>query len=98
MNQELEAFRHALRQAGQPWSRRGVMTVGVGVVGLLVAQLIAALPSAHAATTFLLAEMASAAVVMVGWVFLIVAFVRRRAWAKAQRVHEPALPADPEAS
>ena len=91
MSEELEAFRDALRQAGQPWSRRGVYTVGAGMVGWLVAQLV---PQVWVAYVALVATV----VVMVGWVFLVIAFFKRRRWARAHRPSEPPLPAEPGAS
>ena len=92
MNQELEAFRDQLRQAGQPWSRRGVMTVGAGVVGLLISQIA---PTRIVGVPLLVVlALGSLAVIMVGWVFLVLAFLQRRRWAKANPLHEPTL-ADP---
>jgi hypothetical protein len=88
MNEELEAFRDALRQAGQPWSRRGIAVVGVGIVGLVVSQ-VAPWP-----LIALSALLASTVVILVGWVFLVIAFVKRRRWAKANPIHVPSL-ADP---
>lgn len=89
MNEELEAFRDALRQAGQPWSRRGVTTVGAGIVGLLISQLA---PWREVAATSLLIALAA---IMVGWVFLVIAFVKRRRWAKANPLIEPTLADSP---
>ena len=87
MSEDLEAFKDELRAAGQPWSRRGVTVVGVGVVGLLISQV--------APTTLVIyLALASLAVIMVGWVFLVLAFVKRRRWAKARPLHMPSL-ADP---
>ena len=85
MNEELEAFRDALRQAGQPWSRRGIAVVGVGIVGLVVSQVA---PWAAIALTALLASIVA---ILVGWVFLVIAFVKRRRWAKANPIHVPTL-------
>ena len=87
MNEELEAFRAALREAGQPWSRRGVATVGVGIVGLFVSQVAPTVWVVYVA-------LVSAAVVMAGWAFLVIAFVKRRRWARAHPIHVPTL-ADP---
>jgi uncharacterized membrane protein HdeD (DUF308 family) len=89
MNEELEAFRDALRQAGQPWSRRGVTTVGAGIVGLLISQLA---PWREVAAASLLIALA---VIMVGWVFLVIAFVKRRRWTKANPLTEPTLSDSP---
>jgi hypothetical protein len=86
MNEELEAFKDALREAGQPWSRNGVKIVGAGVVGLLVSQIA---PSRWVAVVALLASFTA---IMVGWVFLVIAFIKRRQWARAHPLHEPPLP------
>ena len=88
MNEDLEAFRDALRQAGQPWSRRGVATVGVGIIGLVVSEV------APWKMVVLAALLGSLPVIAVGWVFLVIAFIKRRQWAKAHPLHEPTL-ADP---
>jgi L-asparagine transporter-like permease len=87
MNEDLEAFRDALREAGQPWSRRGVGAVAIGIVGLVISQVA---PS----TSVFYVAIASAIVVMVGWVFLVLAFLKRRRWARANPIHVPTL-ADP---
>jgi Flp pilus assembly protein TadB len=92
MNEELEAFRDALRQAGQPWSRRGVIICGAGIVGLLISQIAPSQP------VVLVALAVSFAVMMVGWVFLVIAFLKRRRWARAQRLIEPPLSVDPDPS
>ena len=89
MNDELQAFRDALREAGQPWSRQGVVLVGAGILGWLIAQLVPAIWVVYVA-------LISAAAIMVGWVFLVIAFVKRRAWAKAQPLREPPLPFEAE--
>ena len=88
MNEDLEAFRDALCQAGQPWSRRGVATVGVGIIGLVVSEV------APWKMVVLAALLGSLPVIAVGWVFLVIAFIKRRQWAKAHPLHEPTL-ADP---
>jgi len=88
MNEELEAFRDALRQAGQPWSRRGIAVVAAGFVGLVVSQ-VAPWPAVA-----LSALLASVVAISVGWVFLVMAFFKRRRWAKANPIHVPTL-ADP---
>jgi hypothetical protein len=94
---ELDAFKRELAEAGQPWSRRGARTIGVGVVGLLVVQLS---PSAGKATLWLtdiapgafyvLAGLA-VALILAGWGMLVAAFVKRRRWVKAQNLAVPAL-------
>jgi Flp pilus assembly protein TadB len=85
---ELAAFEAELRQAGQPWSRRGVATVAVGLAGLVVSQV------APWTVVALGALLIGVVAVSVGWVFLVIAFVRRRRWAKANPIHVPTL-ADP---
>ncbi|HEX4181609.1 MAG TPA: hypothetical protein VHY32_12530 [Caulobacteraceae bacterium] len=85
MTEELEAFRDRLREAGQPWSRRGVIVCGAGVLGLFISQV------APSRAVVLVALPVGFAVMMVGWVFLIMAFVKRRRWARAQRLIEPPL-------
>ena len=91
MNEELEAFRDQLREAGQPWSRRGVVICGAGIIGLFVSQV------APSGVVALVSVLVSFTVMMVGWVFLVIAFIKRRRWARAQPLHEPPLSIDPEA-
>ena len=86
MTPEGETYQAALREAGQPWSRWGVRVTGVGVVGLLVAQV------APTTLTFFLL-LGSTAVVAVGWGLLINAVVHRRNWARANPIGAaPVLP------
>jgi hypothetical protein len=86
MNEELEAFKDELREAGQPWSRNGVRIVGAGILGLFVSQV------APWRTVVVVALLASFAAIMVGWVFLVIAFIKRRQWARAHPLREPSLP------
>jgi Flp pilus assembly protein TadB len=74
MTGELEAFRAELKAAGEPWQQRGIRIVLVGFGLLVVAQVV----SAYALALLYLAV----AVIAVGWAFMIVAFLRRRRWAK----------------
>jgi Flp pilus assembly protein TadB len=74
MTGELEAFRAELKAAGEPWQQRGIRIVLAGFALLVVAQVI----SAYAMLVLYLAV----AVIAVGWAFMIVAFLRRRRWAK----------------
>ena len=90
MSDELEAFRDDLRRAGQPWSRRGVATVAAGIVGLVISQV----APTRWMVVLIAVALASAAVIMVGWVFLVIAFVKRRRWARENPIQAPAL-ADP---
>ena len=87
MSDDLKAFREALRAAGQPYSLWGGRIVGIGLALLVVAQVTPWRPIAVLA--------GSLAVITVGWVLLIIAFVRRRRWAKAQPLREPPLPDAP---
>ena len=84
MNAELEAFRAELKAAGEPWQQRGIRIVLVGLAFLAAAQIL----SAYALVLLYLAI----ALIAVGWGFLIVAFVRRRRWA---RTHDLSLPEPP---
>ena len=80
MTDDITAFRAALKAAGEPWQQRGVKVCAAGFVGLVVAQL-----SAHIVDrlTIVLAIFASAILALaIGWSFLIVAFFKRRQWAK----------------
>ena len=80
MTDDITAFRAALKAAGEPWQQRGIKVCSSSFVGLVVAQL-----SAHFVDrlTIVLAIFAGAIVLLaIGWSFLIVAFVKRRQWAK----------------
>jgi len=83
MTDDLKAFREALRAAGQPYSLWGGRIVGIGLALLVVAQV-----SPWRAIAVLAVSLA---VITVGWVLLIIAFVRRRRWAKAHPLREPPL-------
>jgi hypothetical protein len=83
MSGEIEAFKAELRLAGQPWSRRGVFLVGLGLAGLLICQLI------HAPMAPWLA-LGSLAPMAVGWSFLVLAALKRRRWAKTHLNKGPA--------
>jgi hypothetical protein len=90
---ELDAFKAELRAAGQPWSRRGVWAAGAGIVFLTITQLAGQIfPSA--AYFFALLGLALA-LLTVGWAFFVVAFVKRRRWAKAHPVEDVPLPEAP---
>ena len=88
MSPEAEAYQTELRQAGQPWSRRGVAVTGAGIVGLVIAQVA---PTVWIEVLFLV----SLAMVAAGWVMLVVAFIRRRRWAAAHPIDVPPLPDAP---
>ncbi|HEY2660731.1 MAG TPA: hypothetical protein VGI79_13490 [Caulobacteraceae bacterium] len=83
MSDELKVFRDELRAAGQPYSLWGTRTVIIGLALLVGAQVM----SSYA----LVLLMVSLVVITAGWVMLIIAFVRRRRWAKAHPLQEPSL-------
>ena len=88
MTSEIETFRANLRAAGQPWSRRGVIIVTVGIVTLGVTQFVG--QAAPFARLFFPLLVGSTVLIAIGWVMLIVAVLRRRRWA---RTHDLAMPA-----
>jgi hypothetical protein len=87
---EIIAFKAALDAAGQPWARIGVRTVGAGFIGCLLTLIVSQYVIALYAVRGILFG-GSLAVIAVGWVFLIMAMLKRRAWGKAQALHEPPL-------
>jgi hypothetical protein len=94
MTGEIDVFRAELRAAGQPWSRRGVWTAGVGIIFLAALQTVllgtVELPPVLEATIPLLAILAIA-VIAVGWVFLVIGVVKRHRWARAHPLVMPGL-------
>ena len=87
---EITAFKAELDAAGQPWSRIGVRTVGVGFMGCLLTLI------GGSYVAFIFYErmaffIASLTVIAAGWVFLIMAMLKRRQWAKAQALRMPPL-------
>ncbi|HXQ12904.1 MAG TPA: hypothetical protein VN805_18085 [Caulobacteraceae bacterium] len=94
MTGDIETFRAALRAAGQPWSRRGIAFAGAGIVLLALLQGVllgfVRLPPAIAASALPLGGV-SLVLIAVGWVFLIVAVVKRRRWAKTHDLSMPSL-------
>ena len=91
MTDELKAFRNDLRAAGQPYSLWGARIVGVGFALLVIIQVIG-LTRPMMLMQFGLLLLALCIVVLgIGWAMLIVAFVRRRKWAKAHPLQEPSL-------
>ena len=76
ISDELKAFRAELKAAGEPWRQRGVKLVLIGFGVLVAAQIL----TAYALLLLYLAI----AVFAAGWVFLVIAFVRRRRWAKGR--------------
>ena len=94
MTGDIETFRAALRAAGQPWSRRGVAFAGTGIILLALLQSVllgfVRLPPAIAASALPLGGL-SLVLIAVGWVFLIVAVVKRRRWAKTHDLTMPSM-------
>ena len=89
-DKEIAAFKAALDDAGQPWSRIGVRTIGVGFIGCLLTLI------GGSYVAFIFVErmaffIASLTIIAAGWVFLIVAMLKRRQWAKAQALAMPPL-------
>ena len=87
---EIAAFKAALDNAGQPWSRIGVRTIGVGFIGCLLTLI------GGSYVAFIFVErmaffVASLTIIAAGWVFLIIAMVRRRQWSKVQALRMPPL-------
>jgi hypothetical protein len=91
---DIETFRANLRAAGQPWSRRGIAFAGVGIVMLALLQGVLLgfirLPPAITASVLPLAGV-SLVLIAVGWVFLIVAVLKRRRWARSHDLTMPTL-------
>jgi hypothetical protein len=82
MTSDIEAFRAELKAAGEPWQQRGIKVCAAGFVALVAAQL-----SAHVVDRLALvlaAFLLALSLLAVGWAFLIIAFVRRRRWAKTR--------------
>ena len=84
MSADIETFRAQLKAAGEPWGQRGIKIVLSGFVVLAAAQIL----SAYALVLLYIAV----AVIAVGWGFLILAFLRRRRWAKAHPIAAPPEP------
>jgi hypothetical protein len=94
MTDELALFRAELKAAGEPWQQRGVKVCAAGFVALVFAQLSAHLIDRLSAVLAIFVM--AVALLAIGWVFLIVAFVRRRRWAKARAdLAAPDLPHAP---
>lgn len=79
---DIETFRTGLKAAGEPWRSRGLKVVAAGFVALVGAQILA--------SGALLLLCAAILLIGAGWTMLIVAFMRRRRWAKAQVLAPPA--------
>ena len=87
---EIEDFKKALLEAGQPWSRRGVRTIGAGFVGILLLNIAMMVGVGVPYAVYLM--LALLGVVSVGWVMMIMAMLRRRAWAKAHPIQDVPMP------
>jgi hypothetical protein len=87
---EIAEFRKALDEAGQPWARRGTRTVGAGVIAVLALQVAGMLGVGLPYAVYLM--IALLVVIAVGWVLLIMAMLRRRAWAKAHPMADVPMP------
>jgi hypothetical protein len=95
MSETAAEFRKALSEAGQPWSRRGVRTVGAGIALLLGLNVLGLLSVVVPSAAYVL--IASLGLIAVGWVMLIKAVLQRRSWAKAHPVADVPL-GDPTAT
>jgi hypothetical protein len=97
MNDALQAFKRQLDDAGQPWSRWGVRSAGAGLIGLLIVQVsfgagkIAIWLSDRLPNAFFILGGLSAAAIAIGWLLLIVAFVKRWRWRRAHVLQPPTL-------
>jgi hypothetical protein len=89
MSDEAVQYRNALRKAGQPWSRRGVRTVGGGIVALLALNVVMTLGVGVPYAVYLM--LAALCVIAAGWVMLIAAVVKRRRWAKDHPIADAPL-------
>ena len=89
MNEALDAFRAELRAAGQPYGLWGGRIVGIGFGVLVVIQVLGMVQPKFLLQFGLLLMALCVATIAVGWGLLIVAFVRRRQWA---RTHAPPAP------
>ena len=89
MTGELDVFRAELRAAGQPWSRIGIWLAGLGMLFLVCAQLVGQV--APIAPYFFAVLTASLAFLAIGWLSLLVAFVKRRQWSRAHPLILPGL-------
>ncbi len=91
MTDELKIFRDQLRAAGQPYSLWGVRTVGLGLAVLVAINVLGTVRPNMLSQFGLLLLVLCVLALTIGWVMLIIAFVRRRRWAKAHPLQEPSL-------
>ena len=89
---ELKAFRDQLRAAGQPYALWGGRTIGLGLALLVVVQTLGMVQPTFLMRFGVLLMLACLVTIAIGWAMLVVAFFRRRSWAKAYRLREPPLP------
>ncbi len=89
MTGEIDVFRAELRAAGQPWSRVGLISVGVGMLLFVAAQLIGQI--IPIAMLFFSVLGAALVLLAIGWVSLLAAFVKRRQWSRAHPLILPGL-------
>jgi hypothetical protein len=90
-DQELKAFREALVAAGRPYSLWGGRTIGVGLGFLVVVQILGTVQPTLLLRYGVLLMLACLVAIAAGWALLVVAFFRRRSWAKAHAPQEPPL-------
>jgi hypothetical protein len=89
MSDEAAEFRKALRAAGQPWSRRGIRTVGAGIFGFLTLNILAEFHVQIPLLAYVV--IACLVVIAVGWVMMIIAVLKRRRWAMEQVIVDTPL-------
>ena len=88
--EELEAFREALKAAGQPWQQRGVKTLFLGMGALLAAYL---LPMVAPSYIYPAGALVLSVILFgVSFGMMLKAASLRRRWAKT---HTPVLPDAP---
>ena len=87
---EIDAFKTELHAAGQPWSQRGVWAAGSGIIVLVATQLAGQIfPNPF---SFFALLGAAIVLISIGWAFFIVAYVKRRRWAKAHPIEAVPMP------
>lgn len=88
---ELKAFREALVAAGRPYSLWGGRTVGVGLGFLVIVQILGTVQPTILMRYGVLLMLACLVAIAIGWAMLVVAYFRRRRWARDHPLPEPAL-------
>jgi len=89
MTGEIDVFRAELRAAGQPWSRVGTWLAGSGMLLFVSAVLIGQI--VPIVSLFFAVLCTSLVLLAVGWLCLLVAFVKRHQWSKAHPLIMPTL-------